>query len=684
MKKSTHLLHAMIKNAEIHFNNLGTPVADNFNDVYFSNDDGLSESDYVFYQQNNMPHRLQNHDRPHFVIAETGFGTGLNFLNTWQQFKNHLTNRQQANREVHNLAQQSVQRLHFISFEKYPIKATELKQALQVWPTLAPLSELLLKKYPINLAGCHRLEFDNGQIILDLHFGDVQESIAAMSNPAQGLIDAWYLDGFAPSKNPEMWQQSLFNAMVNLSRTSATFATFTAAGFVRRGLAEAGFTVQKVKGHGNKREMLTGYLTQANDAHSTPAYFAHQPSSLKHVAVIGGGIASSAILYSLAKRGIGAQLFCQDSQLAMGASHNVQGAVYPHLQAKNSPHSELFAHSFLYAKRLYQQLTDNGFTYDHQWCGVLQHAVKQPLAERHQNIENKQLWPTELMHSVTPEQSDEIAGVRTGYSGVYFPLGGWVNPPQLVNALFQQAQALTAIQSHFNCDIEALEKTSQGWLLKSHGQQFGPFSDVIICAGEHSDRFAQTQSLPIVGVRGQVSHVQASAASRQLKTVLCHKGYFTPAYLDHHCMGATFEKNSKSRAVTEQDNQTNREQLLNFYGQTEFATSLGKVTAAKAAVRCSFIDHLPMAGEWAQQSDYIQAFANLRLGKRYQYQALQKPQQGLHLLTGFGARGLCSAPLCAEHLIAALNNEPLPLSERVSQAIHPARFIVRDLIRNKI
>lgn len=684
MKKSTHLLHAMIKNAEIHFNNLGTPVADNFNDVYFSNDDGLSESDYVFYQQNNMPYRLQNHDQTHFVIAETGFGTGLNFLNTWQQFKNHLTNRQHPNREVHNLEQQNVKRLHFISFEKYPIKATELKKALQVWPTLAPLTDQLLKKYPINLAGCHRLEFDNGQIILDLHFGDVQESIAAMSNPAQGLIDAWYLDGFAPSKNPEMWQQSLFNAMVNLSRTSATFATFTAAGFVRRGLAEAGFTVQKVKGHGNKREMLTGYLTQANDAHSTPAYFAHQPSALSNVAVIGGGIASSAVIYSLAKRGIGAQLFCQDSQLAMGASHNVQGAVYPHLQAKNSPHSELFAHSFLYAKRLYQQLTENGFHYDHQWCGVLQHAVKQPLAERHQNIENKQLWPTELMHSVTPEQGDEIAGVCTGYSGVYFPLGGWVNPPQLVNALFQQAQALTAIQSHFNCDIEALEKTSQGWLLKSHGQLFGPFSDVIICAGEHSDRFAQTQSLPIVGVRGQVSHVQASAASRQLKTVLCHKGYFTPAYLDHHCMGATFEKNSKSRAVTEQDNQTNREQLLNFYGQTEFATSLGKVTAAKAAVRCSFIDHLPMAGEWAQQSDYIQAFANLRLGKRYQYQALQKPQQGLHLLTGFGARGLCSAPLCAEHLIAALNDEPLPLSERVSQAIHPARFIVRDLIRNKI
>ncbi|MDN3377036.1 MULTISPECIES: bifunctional tRNA (5-methylaminomethyl-2-thiouridine)(34)-methyltransferase MnmD/FAD-dependent 5-carboxymethylaminomethyl-2-thiouridine(34) oxidoreductase MnmC [unclassified Pseudoalteromonas] len=672
----------MIKNADIHFNHLGTPVADNFDDVYFSNDDGLAESNYVFYQQNDIPRRLQNHDQAHFVIGETGFGTGLNFLNSWLQFKNHLANRQHDENKVQK--QQNVNRLHFISFEKYPIKHSDLAIALAAWPELALLSEQLVAHYPINLAGCHRLEFENGQVVLDLHFGDVQESINNMAYNQSGLIDAWYLDGFAPSKNPAMWQQSLFNLMVDISRNSATLATFTAAGFVRRGLIEAGFEIQKAKGFGRKREMLTGKLTQANAAYSAPPYFANQASELNNVAVIGGGIASSAVLYSLAKRGIHSQLFCQDSQLAMGASHNVQGAVYPHLQAKNSPHSEFFAHSFLYAKRVYQQLTNNGFSYDHQWCGVLQHAVKQPLAERHQNIETKQLWPNELMHSVTPEQADEIAGVESGYAGVYFPLAGWVNPPQLVNALFEQARTLSDIQSHFNCDIDTLEKTANGWILKSEHKQFGPFTDVIICAGEHSDRFTQTKALPIVGVRGQVSHVTASEASKKLKTVLCHKGYFTPAYLGKHCMGATFEKNSKSREVTEQDNVTNREQLLNFYGQCDFATSLGEIKSAKAAVRCSFIDHLPMAGQWAEQSDYINAFANLRLGKRYQYQPLQKSQQGLHLLTGFGARGFCSAPLAAEHLIANLNNEPSPLSERVSQAIHPARFIVRDLIRNKI
>jgi len=171
----------MIKHADIHFNSQGTPVADNFDDVYFSNDNGLAESDYVFYQQNDIPARLQNHDQPHFVIAETGFGTGLNFLNTWLQFNAHLANRQPEQNKVPTKQGKTVKRLHFISFEKYPLKRADLAQALQAWPDLAHYSNQLLTHYPINLAGCHRLEFDSGRIILDLYFGDVQDSINNMS-----------------------------------------------------------------------------------------------------------------------------------------------------------------------------------------------------------------------------------------------------------------------------------------------------------------------------------------------------------------------------------------------------------------------------------------------------------------------------------------------------------------------
>ena len=669
----------MIKNAQIHFNHSGTPVASDFNDIYFSDDNGLAESHYVFYEQNNIDTRLQNHDQPHFVIAETAFGTGLNFLNAWQCFNDHI-----ARQQVQNQLDIGVKRLHFISFEKHPLKLANLSQLLQAWPSFQSLSEALLAQYPINLEGCHRLEFNNGRVVLDLYFGDALESIQAMSYPQTGIVDAWYLNGLEPSKNPDMWQQSLFNSMADITRANATLSTFTSADFVQRGLIEAGFSAEKTKGFDPKENMLIGQLKQVNNAQSAPAYFNQDSSELKNVAVIGGGIASSCILYSLAKRGITSQLFCQDEKPAMGASHNVQGAIYPHLQAKNSPHSELFAHSFLYAKRLYNQLLNSGYSFDYDWCGVLQHAVKKPLADKHQNLAQKQLWPTQLMRNVTAEEGDEIAGVKTGYSGVFFEQGGWVNPPQLVSAMLSAANSINPFKSVFNCDIKQLKKTEDGWFLLTNDEQLGPFSDVIICTGEHSDAFEQTKTLPIVGVRGQVSHVQASKQSNKLKTVLCHKGYFTPAYLDHHCMGATFEKNTKSRQVTALDNQLNQEQLLSFYQQSEFASTLGNITSAKAAVRCTFIDHLPMAGQWCEQSDYITAFANLRLGKRYQYQQLTKSQQGLHIFTGFGARALCSAPLSAEHLISCLNNEPRPLSERVSQAIHPARFIVRDLIRNKI
>ncbi|ALQ07615.1 FAD-dependent cmnm(5)s(2)U34 oxidoreductase [Pseudoalteromonas sp. Bsw20308] len=669
----------MIKNAQIHFNHSGTPVASDFDDIYFSDGNGLAESHYVFYDQNNIDTRLQNHDQPHFVIAETAFGTGLNFLNAWQCFNDHI-----ARQQVQNQLDIGVKRLHFISFEKHPLKLANLSQLLQAWPSFQPLSEELLAQYPINLEGCHRLEFNNGRVILDLYLGDVLNSISTMSYPQSGIVDAWFLDGFDPNKNPDIYQTSLFNALVDISKTNATLTTHTDAESVRKGLIDAGFSMQKTKGFSKKQNILFAKLKQANSSQSAPAYFNQDKSTLKNVAVIGGGIASSCILYSLAKRGIASQLFCQDEKPAMGASHNVQGAIYPHLQAKNSPHSELFAHSFLYAKRLYNNLLSSGFNFDYDWCGVLQHAVKKPLADKHENLAQKQLWPTQLMHNVTAEQGDEIAGVKTGYSGVFFEQGGWVNPPQLVNAMLSAANSINPFKSVFNCNIKQLKKTDSGWFLLTNDEQLGPFSDVIICAGEHSDSFEQTKALPIVGVRGQVSHVQASEQSRKLKTVLCHKGYFTPAYLDHHCMGATFEKNTKSRQVTALDNQLNQEQLLSFYQQSEFASTLGNITSAKAAVRCTFIDHLPMAGQWCEQSDYITAFANLRLGKRYQYQQLTKSQQGLHIFTGFGARALCSAPLSAEHLISCLNNEPRPLSERVSQAIHPARFIVRDLIRNKI
>ncbi|WP_261593373.1 bifunctional tRNA (5-methylaminomethyl-2-thiouridine)(34)-methyltransferase MnmD/FAD-dependent 5-carboxymethylaminomethyl-2-thiouridine(34) oxidoreductase MnmC [Pseudoalteromonas holothuriae] len=661
----------MIKNAQIHFNDMGTPVADDFDDVYFSNDDGLAESHYVFFGQNRIASRLINYKQKQFVIAETGFGTGLNFLNTWQQY-------------VLLKPKHSLPRLHFISFEKYPINHADLVTALDAWPTLAEYTQQLCDQYPIALAGCHRLEFENGQITLDLWFGDVHDSIPNISCQASGIVDAWYLDGFAPSKNPDMWQQSLFDAMANLSRSGASFATFTAAGFVRRGLQQAGFDCQKVKGYGRKREMVIGTLKQANNYASTPAYYTTTPSAMDNVAIIGGGIASACISYHLSKRNIESTLFCQDDGLAKGASHNRQGAVYPNLQADCNPPSEFYAHTFLYAARFYQNISAQGFSFEHDWCGVLLQAFNEAKYAQQQNLVEKNQWPNALIRPLDAQQASTIAGVKLPYSGLFIEQAGWVDPAQLTQAIFSAAEHLRQGQVHFNTDIERLEKTPDGWMLHTLKNTFGPFSDVFVCAGEHSDRFEQTQSLPLQGVRGQVSHIHAGGVSSQLKTILCHKGYFTPAHEEIHCMGATFEKDTKSRAVTEQDNQTNRSQLDKFYANSDFAKSLGNIAGAKAAVRCCFADHIAMLGQVPEQDDLIATYSNLRKGKHYGFTPLQQPHQGLYVVTGFGARGLCTAPLATEHLISSLCNEPRPLSERVHQAIHPNRFIVRDLIRNKI
>ncbi|MFC3033961.1 bifunctional tRNA (5-methylaminomethyl-2-thiouridine)(34)-methyltransferase MnmD/FAD-dependent 5-carboxymethylaminomethyl-2-thiouridine(34) oxidoreductase MnmC [Pseudoalteromonas fenneropenaei] len=660
----------MIEHAKIHFNEQGTPVADLFDDVYFSNDDGLAESQFVFFTQNRIAERLQNHDRDQFVIAETGFGTGLNFLMAWQQF-NALK------------ATCQLPRLHFISFEKFPLTQAALVQALQAWPAVAELANKLCAQYPMALQGCHRLEFNDGEVVLDLWFGDVKQSLPQLSYARDGIVDAWFLDGFAPSKNPEMWTADLFTAMANLSRHSATLATFTAAGFVRRGLQEAGFTMQKQKGYGKKREMLVGSLSAPTSKGTERPYAAHSPRSLANVAIIGGGIATSSLLYSLCKRGKKVSLFCKDSTLAQGASHNRQGAVYPHLQADFTLQSEMYAHSFLYAKRLYTQLLTDGFHYAHDWCGVLIQAVSSTIAERQANIIAKGSWPNALIRAVDLDAADKLAGVPTGYSGLFIEQAGWVSPPELTQALFTKAASLSTIHSHFNTEIKRLEQTTEGWLLHSKDASFGPFSDVIVAMGEHSDAFIQTAQLPLHGVRGQVSHIAASPSSNQLKTVLCHKGYFTPALDGQHCMGATFDKHSKSRAVTEADNDTNRKQLEGFYGTEPWCQELGAIVNAKAAVRCCFYDHLPMLGEVIDEQDYEHAFANLRKGKQFDFAPLQRPQQGLHVFTGLGARGLCSAPLLAEHLVASLLGEPRPLSHRLSEATHPARFVIRALLRKE-
>ena len=223
----------------------GQPYACEFQDVYFSTDNGLLETDYVFLQGNDLATHWLKAALQTFNIAETGFGTGLNFLSAAKYWL--------------EIAPQHA-KLHFISVEKYPLNMQDIRTALNLWPQLNTVSEPFLAQYENLVSGTQGISLYNNRVQLSLLIGDATECFSHINDE----IDAWFLDGFAPSKNPDMWQAALFQQMARLSNPNTTFSTFTSAGDVRRGLINAGFEVSKRSGFGKKREMLTGRFIGIN------------------------------------------------------------------------------------------------------------------------------------------------------------------------------------------------------------------------------------------------------------------------------------------------------------------------------------------------------------------------------------------------------------------------------------
>lgn len=223
--------------ASLVFTENGTPFSEAFGDVYHSADGGPGQAEFVFLGGNGLPERWRG--RHSFTVLETGFGTGLNFLATWNVW------RSDKDRPV---------LLRFVSVEKSPFRSADLEILHRSWPELAPCSALLREAWPALETGRHRLAFEAGRVVLDLFFGDALDVLPRLADRA----DAIYLDGFAPEKNQEMWSAAVFQALADAARPDATLATWTVAAAVRNGLARAGFEVWKSAGYGRKRQMLRG------------------------------------------------------------------------------------------------------------------------------------------------------------------------------------------------------------------------------------------------------------------------------------------------------------------------------------------------------------------------------------------------------------------------------------------
>ena len=682
------------KHAQVHFNESGTPVADHFDDVYFSNDSGIDETQHVFVAGNDLAERWQQWRNPTFVIAETGFGTGLNFLVAMRAF-----NEFRAANPDHPL-----KRLYFITTEKFPLPQQDMQRALEAFPALKNEAQALASLYPMGLEGCHRLHFDNHSTTLDLWIGDVHELLPQWHSPVNGLIDAWFLDGFAPSKNPDMWTDALFSQMARLSKTGTTFGTFTAAGIVKRGLAGVGFTIKKRNGFGRKRDMLTGVFDQDNEnvQHKLrlPAgpYYRYVNGSLdktSKVAVVGSGLAAATACLALVKRGISTTLYFDGDTLASGASGNPQGGFYPQLHSEASIASRIQAHSFLYARQAYDHTIEHAKACGladvaHDFCGVIQLSFNDKVAERQNKLAAADVWPEALIKPVNSKEVSDIANLALPYSGLYIGLGGWISPPQLVTAMIEEALQsgkLTLKPNHIYVSHEAVETTKQQVRIRfnldsAENEEVITADHLILALGAGAVNASDFDSLSLRPVRGQVEAIPTQMPIEQLNTVLCHKGYMTPVFEGRHALGSTYVKNDLSTDVRGDETEMNLATHEQALANTDIVQALQHDGKARAATRLGSPDHQPVVGALHNFDSLKEHYTMLGVGKPLT-SAPVLPSSVVSTLTCLGSRGLTTAPLMAEVLVSSLCKEPLPLSNDLLNAVNTSRFMTREAIRSQ-
>ncbi|WP_354022018.1 bifunctional tRNA (5-methylaminomethyl-2-thiouridine)(34)-methyltransferase MnmD/FAD-dependent 5-carboxymethylaminomethyl-2-thiouridine(34) oxidoreductase MnmC [Enterobacter hormaechei] len=658
-----------IQPANLEFNAEGTPVSRDFDDVYFSNDNGLEETRYVFLEGNHLSTRFPEHPRRLFVVAESGFGTGLNFLTLWQAFDCFRAAYPEA----------TLQRLHFISFEKFPLTAHDLRLAHQRWPELAHWAEQLQTQWPPAIGGCHRLILDDGRVTLDLWLGDINDLTDKLDDSMNQKVDAWFLDGFAPAKNPDMWSPHLFSAMARLARPGATLATFTSAGFVRRGLQEAGFTMRKTKGFGRKRDMLVGVMEQDLAIPAQAPWFARRASTSYEVAIVGGGIASALLSLALLHRGWQVTLYCADEAPATGASGNRQGALYPLLSSHDPALFQFFPAAFTFARRLYDSLP---VAFDHDWCGVTQLGWDEKSQQKITQMLSLGL-PEDIAHAVTAQQVAETAGVDTGCGGIQYPLGGWLCPAELTSAAIALGQS-RGLTVHYAHKVQSLSRTAH-WKLRFADGKEAQHASVVLANGHHISQFTQTASLPVYPVGGQVSHIPTAPQLSKLRQVLCYDGYLTPQNPSngHHCIGASYHRGETDMHYSEADQQQNRQRLVDSFPDASWAKEVDVSEGqARCGVRCATRDHLPMAGNVPDYDATLEVYQDLADSKETAVSAPVHPE--LFMLGGLGSRGLCSAPLLAEALAAQMSDEPVPLDRVTLAGLNPNRLWVRKLLKGKM
>jgi tRNA 5-methylaminomethyl-2-thiouridine biosynthesis bifunctional protein len=626
--------------ARISFDAEGIPRAADFDDVYHSADGGPAQAHHVFIGGNDLPMRWRA--RRQFAILETGFGLGLNFLCTVRAFLD----------DPH-----APQRLHYVAVEKHPASASDLERAHAPWLGIAEPAAALRRAWPPMLQGFHRLTFAEGRIALTLLFGD---AVPMLSELDSERFDAFYLDGFAPAKNPQMWSPGVFAQIARLSRPGATAATWSIAAVVRSGLQSAGFGIERRRGFGHKRDMLTARRPGVPDRDAVHGE--------RRAIVIGAGLAGCWTAHALVSRGWTVDLIERNHAPAQEASGNPVGALLPALNLADNANARLGRAAFLYASRAMTTAALSPQTFER--CGLLHLALERESTlqaaassklrsrpaqrERMREILRRHRFPAEYVRWVEQDEATELAGMPVGSDGWFIPAGGWVCPQALCEALLNRCGS--SLRAYYGTHVRRIEHGANGWRIVDDTGHIAAEAPVAIIAAAYEAAALMPHALPrLISVRGQITYLP-SGQGGNLRCAVCGDGYAAPLPDGSLCIGATFEPGSTAfdmRADDHAQNLRRAQRMLPGVGGNATVHSL----QGRVGLRTATADRLPACGEVALPSGATDT-------------AL-----GLHVFAGLGARGLIWAPLGAQILAARLEREPNPVEASLIDAMHPGRDV---------
>ncbi len=606
------------------------PVSRQFGDVYYSLVGGLAESRYVFLQHNQLAERFPHAEN--FTIAELGFGTGLNFFATWQLW-------QQTKRK--NNAH-----LHFISFEKYPLTKADFIQSLASWknkePQLATLIDKLIAIYPTLIEGCHRLNFFEDNLTFDLWLGDASENLAKLSNLT--YIDAWFLDGFAPSCNQSLWAEQIFAEIQRLSNIGSTVATFSCAGVVKRGLQDIGFDIQKVKGFGRKREMLTAKLSSYEE--TSPTLTKGDLGGFQNIAVIGAGVSGLMTAWALANRGLQVTLMDKTAPLA-GASGNPRGVLSPKMTAISHVVDHLHSIGYLYTSRLYSQMSEQTNPILEK-TGVLDFLINSRVT-----VEKVNAYPQDFAHVLIQKKAEEISQLsKQDFTHNQFsPQGGLINPQALAQRILQHPNINFQQQN-----ITKISEENQQVILTNIENKTLEFDHAIICLADKSCQL-DSRIFDFRKIRGQLSWFTPTPKQMEKlpKMPLKYNGYCANFYDKNDnnkakfLLGASFVRNDTNCEVRAEEHQENREKLVSAI--PELAEIIPTDTTnwqSRVGIRAQTPDYHPLVGQVGDSAS-------------------------IWTLSGMGSKGYAFAPICAEILADKMMGHIPPVSQKLLEQLSPNR-----------